>query len=146
MILSAFVDFRFENNDGYLELILEAKYPNGIFCKKCQIISKFYKVRSRPVYQCSCGYQIAPLSGTIFEKTRTPLKHWFYVFFICSSKKTVSAKHLRRELGVTYKTAWRMLKRIKNVLENAGGFEENDRLFTFNRIIEVEDKQFRLTG
>jgi len=109
------------------------------------MISKFYKVRSRPVYQCSCGYQIAPLAGTIFEKTTTPLRSWFYCFSVVyKAKDTVSAKQIQRELGVTYKTAWRMLKQIKIFVESANDFEENDRLLTFNRIVEVDDERFHL--
>jgi hypothetical protein len=55
-----------------------------------------------------------PLADTIFRKTTTPLKDWFYAIYLFSvSKNGVSAKELERHLGVTYKTAWRMAKQIR---------------------------------
>lgn len=72
------------------------------------------------VYQCSCGYQISPLAGTVFEKTTTPLQYWFYAIFLMTNTRSgVSAKQLQRELGVTYKTAWRIFKQIRILMANA---------------------------
>jgi transposase-like protein len=57
------------------------------------------------------------LAGTIFHKSSTSLRLWFYAFYIITSTRCgVSAKHLERELGVTYKTAWRMFNLIRNQL------------------------------
>jgi len=56
--------------------------------------------------------------GTIFEKSVTPLKLWFYAIFLISSTRCgISAKQLQRELGVTYKTAWRMFHSIRSLLQ-----------------------------
>ena len=61
--------------------------------------------------------QMYPLAGTIFEKSSTPLKSWFYAMYLMASTRTgISAKQLERELGVTYKTAWRMFKQIRSIL------------------------------
>lgn len=50
--------------------------------------------------------------GSIFEKSRTPLQLWFYaIFLFTTSKHGVSGKELERQLGVTYKTAWRMARK-----------------------------------
>jgi transposase-like protein len=60
---------------------------------------------------------VAPTSGTIFHKSDTPLRSWFHAIFLMSSTKTgISAKQLQRELGVTYKTAWRMFKQIRKLM------------------------------
>ncbi len=66
-------------------------------------------------YACEfCGTHIAPLSGTVFEKSTTPLRLWFYAMFLMiNTRSGISAKQLQRELGVTYKTAWRMFKQIR---------------------------------
>jgi hypothetical protein len=57
------------------------------------------------------------MQGTIFEKSSTSLQLWFYAIFLMSeSRYRISAKQLERELGVTYKTAWRMLDRIRSKL------------------------------
>lgn len=112
---------QYRNDEACLEHIKEIRYPKGVFCNKCQKITNFTKITDRPVYQCSCGYQISPLAGTIFEKTTTTsLQYWFYAIFIMSvTRSGVSAKQLQRELGVTYKTAWRMFKQIRILMANA---------------------------
>jgi transposase-like protein len=103
-------------------------------CPKCERERKFHRVKSRPSYSCdTCGWHLHPLKGTVFEKSSTSLKLWFYAFYLMTSTRCgVSAKHLERELGVTYKTAWRMANKIRNVLmdesddEPLGGIVEMD--------------------
>lgn len=110
---------KYNNDDACLAQLVDVKYPEGIYCETCKIISKFYKVKGRPVYQCSCGFQVSPLAGTIFEKTTTPLQYWFYAMFVMTvTRSGISAKQLQRELGVTYKTAWRMMKQIRILMAN----------------------------
>lgn len=105
---------KYRSEDACLERIKEIVYPDGITCKNCKKVTNFTKIKDRPVYQCSCGYQVSPLAGTIFEKTTTPLSYWLYAMFIMTATRSgVSAKALQRELGVTYKTAWRMMKQIR---------------------------------
>jgi hypothetical protein len=79
---------------------------------------KFHRVASRPSYSCdTCGHHIHPTAGTIFHKSATSLHLWFYAMYLMTSTRcAVSAKHLERELGVTYKTAWRMANLIRNEL------------------------------
>jgi transposase-like protein len=88
------------------------------YCFKCSKTRKFHRVKSRPSYSCDhCGLHIHPTAGTIFNKSATSLHLWFYAMYLMTSTRcAVSAKHLERELGVTYKTAWRMANRIRNVL------------------------------
>ena len=110
---------KYRNDEACLEHIKQIKYPQGIYCDKCETITKFTKVTDRPVYQCSCGFQVSPLADTIFEKTTTPLQYWFYAMFIMTATRSgISAKQLQRELGVTYKTAWRMMKQIRILMAN----------------------------
>jgi hypothetical protein len=94
--------------------------PDGhtALCPKCERDRRFHRVRSRPSYSCdSCGHHLHPTKDTIFEKSSTSLHLWFYGIYIMSSTRCgVSAKHLGRELGVTYKTAWRMFNLIRNQL------------------------------
>lgn len=111
---------KYKDDEACLKHIKEIKYHDGIFCEKCQKITNFTKIKNRPVYQCSCGYQVSPLTETIFEKTTTSLQYWFYAIFIMSvTRSGISAKQLQRELGVTYKTAWRMFKQIRILMTNA---------------------------
>ncbi len=125
----------YKDDVACLEHIKEIKYPVGIFCERCQKITNFTKIKNRPVYQCSCGYQISPLAGTIFEKTTTSLQYWFYAVFIMSvTRSGVSAKQLQRELGVTYKTAWRMFKQIRLLMANA-----NSEGGLLDEVVEIDE-------
>ena len=59
--------------------------------------------------------------GTIFENSATSLRLWFCALYLMTSTRCgVSAKHLERELRVTYKTAWRMAKQIRSMLDQDG--------------------------
>jgi transposase len=94
--------------------------PDGrhYHCPKCDAVRTFHRVESRPLYSCAkCGKGIHPTAGTIFEKSSTSLHLWFYGIYLMSSTRCgISAKQLERELGVTYKTAWRMFNKIRSLL------------------------------
>jgi transposase-like protein len=87
-------------------------------CPKCERVRKFHKVNDRPAWDCdSCGFHMHPTAGTIFHKSSTSLHLWFFAMhLITSTRGGISAKQLERELGVTYKTAWRMFNLIRNEL------------------------------
>jgi transposase len=87
-------------------------------CPKCERSRRFHRIKSRPAYCCdSCGHAIYPTAGTIFHRSSTSLHLWFYAMYLMASTRCgISAKHLERELGVTYKTAWRMFNLIRNKL------------------------------
>jgi transposase len=112
---------QFPNDDACLEWLRNYLYPNGIECKSCSKITPHSKLKNLPVYSCNrCGAHIHPMSGTIFERSTTPLKQWFYAIFLISATRCgISAKQLQRELGVTYKTAWRMFKEIRTLMQSS---------------------------
>ena len=91
--------------------------------KECSCGGEYRKISGRKQYQCSkCRFQIAPLANTIFHKSDTPLTIWFHAIMVFSNAKSgISAKQMQRELEVTYKTAWRMLKLIREALGDTGG-------------------------
>ncbi len=109
---------KYPNDDACLERIFKGRYPNGVFCPKCQKVTKYYKRTGIRVYMCEfCGNPISPTAGTILHKSDTSLRSWFYAMFLMSATKTgISAKQLQRELGVTYKTAWRMFTQIRKLM------------------------------
>ena len=91
------------------------------YCPKCEQERVFHKYESKqlkPSYTCiGCGYHIHPTAGTIFHKSSTSLHLWFYAMYLMTSTRCgISAKQLERELGVTYKTAWRIAYEIRNSL------------------------------
>jgi transposase len=104
-----------------------------IFAKKYPEVEGYYRVKGRKCWSHkTTKHQIHPLKGTIFEKSSTPLTLWFHAIFLFSSSKNgVSAKELQRQLGVTYKCAWRMAKQIRSLME------QGDDLFTGT--VEVDE-------
>jgi len=94
-------------------------------CPRCGKPRKFHRTKTRASYTCdSCGLHIHPMAGTIFQKSTTSLHLWFYaIYLIASTRCGISAKQLERELGVTYKTAHRMMKKIRTELMNDHGDE-----------------------
>jgi transposase-like protein len=109
----------FPNDGACLNHVLEARWPDGrTMCDKCGVERKHYRVTGRTAFACDhCGNHIYPLAGTIFEKSTTPLRLWFYAMYLMGSTRCgVSAKQIQRETGVTYKTAWRMFKQIRTLM------------------------------
>jgi transposase-like protein len=104
-----------------LEKLAEWLYPDGVFCPKCEKITKHHRAKSRPSYCCQfCGHHEHPMRVTIFQDSATSLKLWFYAIYLMSETRCgISAKQLERELGVTYKTAWRMFKQIRSMLDES---------------------------
>jgi transposase len=116
-----FKDFErdFPTDDACLDWLKDYLYPNGILCETCRKITKHHKVASRKSYSCQyCGHHVHPTANTIYHKSSTSLKTWFHAIYLMSSTRCgISAKQVERETGVTYKTAWRMFKQIRTMLE-----------------------------
>jgi transposase-like protein len=128
----------FPDDDACLEQIKEQRFPGGIaVCHKCEKPRKHYRVKGRTAYACeTCGNHIFPLAGTIFEKTSTSLRLWFYAMYLMGSTRCgISAKQIQRETGVTYKTAWRMFHQIRKLMSEdlrlggPGGVEVDEAYF-----------------
>ena len=113
----------FPDEDACLDYIFQTLYPN---------LTQYYRVQGRKCYANPQGHQIHPLAKTIFEKSSTPLRLWIYAIFLFSaSKNGVAAKELQRHLGVTYKTAWRMARQIRKLMEDEG--------FTLSGNVEADE-------
>lgn len=111
----------FPNDDACLRYIAEERFPDGIgYCPDCKAERKHHRVGNRTAFACDhCGHHAYPLKGTIFEKSSTSLRTWFYAMYLMGSTRCgISAKQIQRETGVTYKTAWRMFKQIRSLLSD----------------------------
>jgi transposase len=111
----------FPSDASCLQYIADQRLRDGVgYCPKCKVDRKHHRVGNRTAYACDhCGHHFYPLAGTIFEKSSTPLKTWFYAMYLMGSTRCgISAKQVQRETGVTYKTAWRMFKQIRSVLSD----------------------------
>lgn len=115
-----FAQFKEEYPDdaACLLSVLENRY--GDTCPRCGVVGvTFHPITGRQGFVCSeCDRHIYPLADTIFRKSSTSLWNWFYAIYLFSvAKNGVSAKELERHLGVTYKTAWRMAKQIRLLMQ-----------------------------
>ena len=112
---------RFPTEDACLEHLMELRYGLRHPCDKCLHLSTFHRLADRPAYTCAhCGANVHPMAGTIFQDTRTPLRMWFYaIYLFVTTRHGVSGKELQRQLGVTYKTAYRMGMQIRKLMEAA---------------------------
>jgi transposase len=123
MTYSRFLDL-FPDNDACLEYLKAKFFPDGTVCPgKCGKPSKFHRISGRSAYSCQyCGHHVYPTAGTIFHKSTVSLQLWFFAIYLMSSTRCgISAKQLEREIGVTYKTAHRMFKKIRMLLSDENG-------------------------
>jgi predicted DNA-binding transcriptional regulator YafY/transposase-like protein len=109
----------FANEDVCLEWLKNQIFPQGINCPVCNKTTKHHKISKRHCYACDvCRHQVYPASGTIFHKSSVPLKTWFEVIWkVSNSNGAVSVNDIRKGYGVSYKTACRMLEKIKDTFK-----------------------------
>lgn len=113
---------RFPNDDACLVHIMNVRFGGTTMdCPACGVEGEFHKLRDRRVYACpNCLHQIAPTANTILHDTRTPLVSWFYAMYLfATTRHGVSGKELQRQLGVTYKTAYRIGMQIRTLMGKA---------------------------
>jgi transposase len=114
----------FPDDAACLEWLWRTRHsPDGesAYCPKCdrdRTFKRYECATRRQSRTCTgCGHHIHPTAGTIFEKSSTSLQLWFYALYLMSSTRCgISAKQLERELGVKYRTAWRMFNKIRTHL------------------------------
>jgi transposase len=114
---------RFPDDDSCLDHLMKLRYGEVLDCPKCGKNGRFTKITKMPAFQCAwCGHHIHPMVGTAFERSSTPLQKWFYAMYLfTTSRHGVPAKELQRQLGVTYKTAWRMGHEIRKYMGAVDG-------------------------
>lgn len=116
---------RFPNDEACLQHVMNVRYGMRHTCRACGVEATFHRLANRRAYACSqCGDNLYPTAGTILQDTRTPLQLWFYaIYLFVVTRHGVSGKELQRQLGVTYKTAYRMGQQIRDLMTATDGFE-----------------------
>ena len=129
---------QFPNDEACLAHLFNVRFGQGHTCPKCEREAKWYRLTNEKAYSCQwCGHHIHPMVGSIFEKSRTPLQLWFYAIFLFpTSRHGVSAKELQRQLGVTYKTAWRMAALIR---EHMAAIDGDEPLGSDGEVVEIDE-------
>jgi transposase-like protein len=118
---NAFLDW-FGTEEACLHYLERLRWPAGFVCPACGASGEPYR-SSRARLMCRrCGRQSSVTAGTIFDKTRTPLRVWLAAaWYVTSQKHGVSALGLQRVLGLgSYETAWTMLHRFRRAMVRAG--------------------------
>lgn len=112
---------RFPDDEACLVHIFNARFGERHVCRACGVNATFHRLANRRAWACAhCGDNLYPTAGTVFEDTRTPLQLWFYaIYLFVTTRHGVSGKELQRQLGVTYKTAWRMGHKIRELMERS---------------------------
>ena len=112
-----FLDW-FASEGACLAYLEGLRWPQGFVCPSCGVLQPAYR-SSRLRLMCrSCGHQSSVTAGTIFDKTRTPLRVWLAAaWYLTNQKQGVSALSLQRVLGLgSYQTAWTMLHRFRRAM------------------------------
>ena len=114
---------KYPDDDTCLEHIFNVRFGDSYDCPKCEKSTKWHKLEGHRAYSCQyCGHHLHPTVGTPFEKSRTPLQLWFFaIYLFTTTRNGVSAKELQRQLGVTYKCAWRMGHEIRKHMADVDG-------------------------
>ena len=129
---------RFPDEETCLNHLFDVRFGQGFECPRCERASKWFRIKAERAYSCQwCGHHLHPTVGTPFEKTRTPLQSWFYaIFLFTTTRNGVAAKELQRQLGVTYKTAWRMADLIR---KHMGDVDGDDLLGGAGEVVEIDE-------
>jgi transposase-like protein len=120
-----------------INALFKWKWPSGFICSECG--SKSYcALKSRKTYQCNhCHHQTSVIANTIFEYTKLPLTVWFLsVHLITQAKTGISALALKRQIGVSYNTAWRIKQKIMQVMK------ERDDERQLSGIVQIDDAYY----
>ena len=131
---------QFSSEDACLAYLEELRWPNGFICPSCGVASLPYRA-SRIRMMCKdCGHQSTVTAGTIFDKTRTPLRVWLAAaWYLTNQKQGVSALGLQRVLGLgSYQTAWAMLHRFRRAMVRP----DRDRL---KGMVEIDETYVDIT-
>lgn len=133
-----FLEFnrKFPTEKAAIDYFFQIRYQGTLTCPICGAKVKVYRLRQKDkVFHCkNCDDSFSPFAGTIFEHSSTDMRKWFYaIHLLLNDKKGISGCQLQRETGVTYKTAWRMLHKIREAMGNA------DMRKSFDVFVEVDE-------
>jgi transposase-like protein len=134
---------RFPDEKSCRDYLKKARFPDGnIVCPKCATFDKIYELKDGKRYKCgNCKHIFTITVGTIFEASHISLHKWFLAIYIVSAhKKGISSLQLHRDLGVTQKTAWFILHRIRYMLAHG------DSKRILSGTVEADETYIKNTG
>ena len=125
---------RFNSEQACLKRLVQLRWPQGFQCPKCGHDHGYYTA-SRGHYECAaCHHQSSVTSGTLLHATKLPLVKWFWaIYWVASDKGSISALRLAKLIGVTWRSAFRMLRKLRTAMGH------RDTLYRLTQIIEFDD-------
>jgi transposase-like protein len=136
---------RFANPDNCLDYLAVRRWPDGVTCPTCGRKDVSF-VPSRRFWQCKTRHPKAQFSvktGTLLEESRLGLEKWLPVMWmVANCKNGVSSWEIHRALGVTQKTAWFMLHRIRMGMQDTRGFGKQTKIGGSDTEVEVDEAWF----
>lgn len=123
----------FDTDAKCVKYLAAKRWPNGPVCDKCGTVNEAWKTGRDRLWVCSaCKGAFSVTAGTPMVHTHLPLPKWFLaIFLIATSSKGVSAMVISRQIDVSYKTAWFLCHRIRQLMTD--GDE------TLKGIVEVDE-------
>lgn len=123
----------FEDEQRAFESVRDRRWPNGVSCPRCGSASVRF-MESRRAWNCNdCRRQFTAKTGTIFAESPISFSKWLpAMWLIANCKNGISSYELARDLGVTQKTAWFMLQRIRLAMQD-------DRIDKLGGEVEVDE-------
>lgn len=114
-------DRRFRTEGDCRKYLIDVRWNGVPRCKRCES-TRNYELSNGRFHCRDCGHQTSVTSGTIFDRTRKPLRLWFRALFSVMTRKTgISAKDLQRMLGFgSYETAWTWLHKLRTLVDQEG--------------------------
>lgn len=114
---------RFPDEQTCWDYLVKMRWPQGYECPVCPKAKAHFKPSTRTFHCYECDRHASVTAGTIFHKSRTPLRQWFWaIFLMASSSKGVSMRNLQKQLGIkTYRTVWLMGHKIRQAMIHREG-------------------------
>jgi transposase-like protein len=115
---------RFPNAESARKYMEGKRWGNTPTCPSCGNFEPIYRLKAVGFYRCpGCKLDFTVRTGTVMERSHIPLDKWLYTFYlVMTARKGISSLQLAKEIGVTQKSAWFLLQRIRQACGNGSHF------------------------
>jgi len=128
---------KFNTEEECEKYLFEKRWPEGFRCPKCEH-DTYYYIKTRKLYECrECARQTSVTAGTVMHRSKLDLRVWFWTIYLVSNdKRGRSALSISQLLELNYRTAWRLLHKIRHAMH------ERDANYQLAGFVEMDDAYF----